>query len=59
MDVLLIRGNDMKVATFIETGKMEVTEFPMPVIEKETDAITSALVQVNLKNLLQIKNIKL
>lgn len=29
----------MKVATFIEVGKMEVTEFPKPVIEKETDAI--------------------
>lgn len=29
----------MKVATFIETGKMTVTEAPVPEIQKDTDAI--------------------
>lgn len=29
----------MKVATFIESGKMTVTEAPVPEIQKDTDAI--------------------
>lgn len=29
----------MKVATFIEAGKMVITDTPKPVIEQETDAV--------------------
>lgn len=29
----------MKVATFIEPGKMVITDTPKPVIEQETDAV--------------------
>lgn len=29
----------MKAAVFVEPGKMEVREFPKPVIKKPTDAI--------------------
>lgn len=37
----------MKVATFIEPGKMTVTEAPVPEIQKDTDVISEPLLPLS------------